>query len=333
MNARPHGSQNPRALPPPTLQSLAASSRSPSEAGQGAARGAPSRPRARRRPRRRDLYRIDLSGRRSAGPGRPPPRLDAVNERDNRPSFLTMVGLVALIVAVVILVFFGIGYLFGRRSCRTAAPARFDHPYHYTRVRHVLCARRFRDQEQHDEPVVELLILFLVVIWLALVYWTYADARRRIADPMLIGCATAASLFPFVGTIVYMIVRPPEYLEDVRERDLEMQAAEAGWRSSATTSARTATTRSRRSSCAAPTACASSRIRARPAASRSIRCGRSVRSASRRSGRHPCSRAVRAAGRLEQPVAGSAASRTHRPRGIAGAAGAPSPSAAQRQPR
>ena len=27
---------------------------------------------------------------------------------------------------------------------------------------------------------VELIILFLVVIWLALVYWTYADARRRI---------------------------------------------------------------------------------------------------------------------------------------------------------
>ncbi len=74
---------------------------------------------------------------------------------------------------------------------------------------------------------VELIILFLVVIWLALVYWTYADARRRISDPMLIGCATAASLFPYVGTIVYMIVRPPEYLDDVRERELEMQAAEA----------------------------------------------------------------------------------------------------------
>jgi hypothetical protein len=75
--------------------------------------------------------------------------------------------------------------------------------------------------------VVDLVLLFLVVIWLALVYWTYADARRRIGDPMLIGCATAASLFPFVGTIVYMIVRPPEYLDDVRERELEMQAAEA----------------------------------------------------------------------------------------------------------
>jgi type IV secretory pathway VirB2 component (pilin) len=36
-----------------------------------------------------------------------------VNDRD-QPRFLTMIGLVALIVAVVILVFFGIGYLFGR---------------------------------------------------------------------------------------------------------------------------------------------------------------------------------------------------------------------------
>jgi type IV secretory pathway VirB2 component (pilin) len=37
-----------------------------------------------------------------------------VNNHDDQPTFLTMVGLVALIVAVVILVFFGIGYLFGR---------------------------------------------------------------------------------------------------------------------------------------------------------------------------------------------------------------------------
>lgn len=74
---------------------------------------------------------------------------------------------------------------------------------------------------------VKLLVLFLVVIWLALVYYTYADARRRIADPMLIGCATLASFFPYVGTIIYMIVRPAEYLDDIRERELEMQAAEA----------------------------------------------------------------------------------------------------------
>jgi hypothetical protein len=75
---------------------------------------------------------------------------------------------------------------------------------------------------------VKLLLLFLIAIWAALVFWTFADARRRIEDPMLIGCATAASLFfPFVGTIVYMIVRPPEYLDDVRERELEIAAASA----------------------------------------------------------------------------------------------------------
>jgi hypothetical protein len=76
--------------------------------------------------------------------------------------------------------------------------------------------------------VIDLLILFIVVVYLALIYWTYADARRRIADPMLIGCAAAAALlFPFVGAVVYIILRPPEYLEDVHERELEMQAAEA----------------------------------------------------------------------------------------------------------
>jgi len=74
---------------------------------------------------------------------------------------------------------------------------------------------------------IDLLILFVVVLYLSLIYWTYADARRRILDPILVGCATAASLFPFVGTIVYIILRPPEYLEDMRERELETQAAEA----------------------------------------------------------------------------------------------------------
>jgi hypothetical protein len=73
---------------------------------------------------------------------------------------------------------------------------------------------------------VKVLLLFLFVVWAALIFWTYADARRRIDDPMLVACATAASLFPFVGSIVYAIVRPPEFLDDVRLRELEMHAAE-----------------------------------------------------------------------------------------------------------
>ena len=74
--------------------------------------------------------------------------------------------------------------------------------------------------------VVNLLILFLVVLWIALIAWTFFDARRRIADPVLVAWATAASLFPFLGTIVYSILRPPEFLADKRERELEIRASE-----------------------------------------------------------------------------------------------------------
>jgi double zinc ribbon protein len=73
---------------------------------------------------------------------------------------------------------------------------------------------------------VNLVVLFLVVVWIALIAWTFLDARRRIKDPVLVACATGASLFPYVGTIVYSILRPPEFLEDARERDLEIRASE-----------------------------------------------------------------------------------------------------------
>jgi RNA polymerase subunit RPABC4/transcription elongation factor Spt4 len=74
--------------------------------------------------------------------------------------------------------------------------------------------------------VATLFLLLLVVLWLALIVYTYLDARRRISDPFLVACATVASFFPFVGTAVYAIVRPPEYLDDVRERELEIKAME-----------------------------------------------------------------------------------------------------------
>lgn len=75
--------------------------------------------------------------------------------------------------------------------------------------------------------VARLSILLVVVVWLALVLWTYKDARRRIKDPILIGVAVATALvFPFIGALIYMFLRPPEYLEDVRERELEIRAME-----------------------------------------------------------------------------------------------------------
>ena len=90
-----------------------------------------------------------------------------------------------------------------------------------------LHASIFGIHSQTANLIVDLVLVLLAVIWLALVYWTWADARRRVADGVLVACATIASFFPFVGTLIYMIVRPPEYLADVRERDLEIQAARA----------------------------------------------------------------------------------------------------------
>ena len=74
--------------------------------------------------------------------------------------------------------------------------------------------------------VANLFVLMIVVVWLALIVYTYLDARRRIADPFLVACATVGSFFPYIGTAVYAIVRPPEFLEDAHERELEIRAAE-----------------------------------------------------------------------------------------------------------
>ncbi len=76
-----------------------------------------------------------------------------------------------------------------------------------------------------------MLILFAVVFWLSTVYWVYKDARRRIDDPWLVALATVLGIVPFIGPLVYMLFRPPEYIDDVRERELEIRAMEQRLRS------------------------------------------------------------------------------------------------------
>jgi RNA polymerase subunit RPABC4/transcription elongation factor Spt4 len=75
--------------------------------------------------------------------------------------------------------------------------------------------------------VIRNLLLFVVVLfWLSTVYWVYKDARRRVDDPWLMWTAVALGLIQFVGPLIYMLFRPPEYLDDVRERELEIKAME-----------------------------------------------------------------------------------------------------------
>jgi hypothetical protein len=70
-------------------------------------------------------------------------------------------------------------------------------------------------------------IFCLVVLWLALVVWTYKDARKRVDDIIIIVVAVLTSLvLPYMGTLIYTILRPAEYLAETRERELEMRAME-----------------------------------------------------------------------------------------------------------
>jgi RNA polymerase subunit RPABC4/transcription elongation factor Spt4 len=72
-----------------------------------------------------------------------------------------------------------------------------------------------------------LAIFFVAVFWVVSAYWVYKDARRRIEDPWLVAMATLLGLVaPFIGPLIYLFFRPPEYLEDVRERELEIRALE-----------------------------------------------------------------------------------------------------------
>ena len=74
-----------------------------------------------------------------------------------------------------------------------------------------------------------LAVAFVVLFWVATVFWVRKDARRRIADWKLVWLATLiGAIPPFLGPLIYMLFRPPEYLEDVRERELELKMIERG---------------------------------------------------------------------------------------------------------
>jgi hypothetical protein len=70
-------------------------------------------------------------------------------------------------------------------------------------------------------------VIVVAAFWVGTIYWVWKDARRRIADRAGVWLATMLGLvLPFLGPLAYMLFRPPEYLEDVRERELEIRAIE-----------------------------------------------------------------------------------------------------------
>ena len=128
---------------------------------------------------------------------------------------LTVLGFAAFVLLAIVGTAFALGYILGKLRSRRKQP--------------VLAAAA--DDSIFDSntwDVARNLVIFMaVVFWLATVYWVYKDARRRIEDPWLVAMATLlGAVPPFLGPLIYMLFRPPEYLEDVRERELEMLAIE-----------------------------------------------------------------------------------------------------------
>lgn len=70
------------------------------------------------------------------------------------------------------------------------------------------------------------LVVFAVTVWLSLVWWTFTDVRRRTRDGRTIWGSVALVLVPVLGIVVYLILRPPEYLEDAYEREVSIAASE-----------------------------------------------------------------------------------------------------------
>ena len=79
-------------------------------------------------------------------------------------------------------------------------------------------------------PVVRMVftgaVVYIVIVWLAVAFWAYQDARRRHASPIApyfaSGALVIASpvLFP-LALMVYRVVRPAETLSEARARALD----------------------------------------------------------------------------------------------------------------
>ncbi len=68
------------------------------------------------------------------------------------------------------------------------------------------------------------IIFILIIVWLAFIYWTYRDAKLRSESTVTaIFWALIVLVLNFLGLILYLILRPPEFIDDVVERDLEIE--------------------------------------------------------------------------------------------------------------
>lgn len=68
-------------------------------------------------------------------------------------------------------------------------------------------------------------IVYIVIFWVAIAYTVVRDARQRSSSISFTLFAVILGFFPpFLGALIYLIVRPPTTLAEERERELEEEA-------------------------------------------------------------------------------------------------------------
>ncbi len=67
--------------------------------------------------------------------------------------------------------------------------------------------------------------VYAALLWVALAYFVVRDARRRSASMSFMALAALLGFVPpFLGALVYLVVRPPRTLEEQRTLELEERA-------------------------------------------------------------------------------------------------------------
>ncbi len=67
--------------------------------------------------------------------------------------------------------------------------------------------------------------VFLAILWITLILWTFRDIRRRTRDPLVRILAVLVSTLLFIpGTLVYLLLRPQYTLDEEYQKNLEEEA-------------------------------------------------------------------------------------------------------------
>ena len=82
----------------------------------------------------------------------------------------------------------------------------------------------YRDPTTYLVPIAIAVVGYFAVLWIALAYWVVRDSRLRTDSiGFTIFSAFLVLGLPYLGTLIYLVVRPPHTLDE--ERALELEAA------------------------------------------------------------------------------------------------------------